>query len=117
MAVMSQTYRYPPSVAAGSTPPTATVMRNYSKVVIDVACGAQATNDATALVHNMALSADGLDASPEITIQRIVGGSASQPSIVVVTDANTVTISQANAAANANFTDRVTISRPHTLTR
>lgn len=113
MAVFDLTYRYP-TTAAGPTAAQAAVVNS---VVADVATAASSKEDDTDIIHNLGLSADGTDGRPEIGVVQLAGDVALTSISVVVKDANTVTVKKNLKGANTAATFRVTIKRPHTITR
>ena len=111
MAGMGLTYRAPASVAAGAVAPTAAQVKFLDMVVCDVAAGAAATDDATDVVHNFNLSADGLNNRPVFWFTLLTGGATPFPS-VAVKDANTLTVTALAKGATCAFTIRLYIWRP-----
>jgi hypothetical protein len=116
MAGMGVTYRYP---VTGATPPTA--LQAKCEVVVDVACGAGATDDDTDIIHNFGLSpTDGSDGRPQVSFALTAAGAAAALTVgpkFVFKDANTVTVKAINKGANCDWTARITMWRPHTVIR
>src|SRR5512136_68356 len=113
MAGMTVTYRYPTVIA-----PTALDSLNHNEVVADIAAGAGATDDATDIVHNFNLSpADGTVGMPRISAFFTAQGSAAKYPTITFKDKDTITVTAAAKGANCDFTLRVSIRRPHSITR
>ena len=109
------TYRYPASVAGGAVAPTTGQSSQVNEVVADVVFGAGDT--VANIVHNMGLSAAGTDGRPRIASYLTAAGTALNNVVITVVDANTVSVTPVLGAANTGLTVRVSVGRPHTLTR
>jgi hypothetical protein len=116
MAVMTKTYRYPPSVAGGAVDPTAAQMVGHDRVVLDLSSTAAVNEDDTAVAHNMGLAvADGTDGTPECRIIPTTAGSVVSQLNMVFTDANTLTFQKVTKGANTTYVWRIVIKRPYSV--
>jgi len=111
MAAMGITYRAPAAVAGAAIPPSV-LQGQCNTVVVDVAAGA-GTEDATPIIHNMGLSAAGLDGAPRVSVQILTCVSGVSPRITVV-DGNTLLVT--NSDAGVFWTARLHIERPLGIT-
>jgi len=99
----------------GATAPTLTQSSQVNEVVADVVFGAGDT--VVNIVHNLKLSAAGADGRPRIAAWTTAAGTALNDVVIAVVDANTVSVTPVLGAANTGLTKRISIQRPHTLTR
>jgi hypothetical protein len=106
------TYRYP---VAGVTGPTLQQAAQVNEVVADVVFGAGDT--VANVVHNLNVSAAGLDGRPRISVTTTASGTALNGVVVAVVDANTVSVTPVLGAANTGLTVRLSLQEPYSSTR
>jgi hypothetical protein len=114
------TYCYPKSVAGTTTAPTALQNKGHCEVSFDLATSTDADTGAV-VTHNLNVSSTtGTDGTPQVSIVPTTLGATKPQLLVAFTSKNTITLTVASpttTVGSSASTWRVTVRRPHSITR